>query len=126
MIIMPIWNASHWLYSVIDISKQQIIVADSKRWYGPKFLNIFRNTIEEINLIFNPEKKFSWKFLDLSSTVPYQSDISSCGPLSVINCQFYTKNLETLYRIDDIVDILRENICLSVFVQLQLTKHNKI
>ena len=121
MIILPIWKASHWLFAVIDNSKSQIVVADSKRWFGNHFLELLGRTEDEINTILNRNSN-SWKYIDLSSQVPFQWDGISCGPLAVINCEYYTKNLDFNYRINDIIATLRLNICLSVFLHLQMTK----
>lgn len=117
MIIFPIWHANHWLFGGIDNSKSQIVVADSLRWYNNQFLDLFRSTEKEISSILNQK---SWKYVDLSPEVPLQTDRRSCGPLSVINAEYYTKNLDYNYRIEEIIKKLRLNICLSVFAHLQM------
>ena len=119
LIIFPIWNDSHWLFGGFDLKKNEIVVADSKRLYAEKFLDLFRKTESEITKIFKSNLNVTWTYTDLSSSVPYQLDGSSCGPLSVLNAQLYTKNMDFHYCIDQIIDKLRRNICFSTFIQLQ-------
>ena len=122
MFIFPIWHANHWLFGCIDISKSQIVIADSKRWYNDIFLEYLHSTEDEINSILNRNSNQKWKYVDLSSAVPFQRDARSCGPLTVINAEFYTKNIDFNYNIDNIIDKLRLNIGLSVFLHtMQMT-----
>ena len=123
-VIFPIHNNDHWLFGGINLGKHEIVVIDSMRLYGAKFLELFQKAEAEINSIFlhENEKNPKWNYLDISSGVPLQNDGTSCGPLTVLNAEIYTKNSKFEYNIEDIIRKLRKNICLSVFLQFQISE----
>ena len=121
MVIFPINHARHWLVGAFDLIEHKIVVIDSMRLHGEKFLEIFRKTETEITSIFvgdgqNPK----WNYIDLSSQVPLQTDGYSCGPLSVLNAEYFIKNLKFEYNITQMISNLRYNICLSVYLHHQI------
>jgi len=91
------------------------------RLNGEKFLELLRKTESEITALFvgdgqNPK----WNYMDISSQVPLQMDTSSCGPLSVLNAEYFIKNLKFEYDIKHIISNLRYNICMSVYLHQQI------
>ena len=124
-IIFPIHHACHWLMGAIDIVRHNIVIINSMRLHSEKFLEIFRRTEDEITTIFVGEDQSpQWNYNDISSKVPYQRDSYSCGPLTVLNTEYFVKNLNFDYDIKHIISNLRYNICLSIFLQHQICDTN--
>ena len=91
------------------------------RLHGEKFLELLRKTESEITALFVGDgQKPKWKYMDISSQVPLQTDTSSRGPLSVLNAESFVKNLKFEYDIKHIISNLRYNICLSVYLHHQI------
>ena len=123
IVIFPIFQSLHWLVGAIDLNEHKIIVIDSMRLHGETFLQLFKKTETEINAIFVKDgENPNWNYIDRSSEVPYQTDHHSCGPLSVLNAEYFVKKIKFEYDIKHIISNLRYNICLSVYLHHEICK----
>merc|ERR1711953_1259133 len=115
-VVIPIFHSRHWLCAVIKVKERQVIVCDSVNAYGDLFLNVLKNFETDIASQFSTGSQ-KWDFKNISEKVPYQTDNSSCGPLSLLNSEYIIKNLDFDYNIEEIITTLRFNISMAILTQ---------